>query len=100
MIDGETLLSGGGNADPNLDHITDFQVMNTGAGWYVGTGYISCGNYGKGCTSSDCDPERNPPVQPNSRETDYFATREEAEAALVEFQKEDEIFDPSKANAR
>ena len=63
MIKGETILSGA----PVQDNISDFKVMRSAAGWYIGTTCI--------------DPEFGCEF-PNSRETGYFATKEEAEAEL------------------
>jgi putative NADH-flavin reductase len=46
---------------------SDLQVLRSAAGWYVGTTYKS--------------PEANF-FEPGSRDTDYFATKQEAEYAL------------------
>lgn len=60
MIPGETVLSGNKSAT-----IADFEVMQSAAGFYIGT----ADEYG-------C---------PNTRETGYFETYEEADIALTEF---------------
>lgn len=65
MIPGETILSGGTHEPCDFCGHEEFplSVMNTPAGFYVGT---KCGKCGA----------------PESRETDYFRERSEAEAAL------------------
>ncbi len=63
MIPGETILSGGESACPDCKTVFEFEVMKTCA-WFVGT-QCKCGA--------------------NSRETDYFKTKEEAEKVLQEF---------------
>ena len=68
MIPGETLLSG---AAVELG-VSELKVMRSAAGWYVGTTYT--------------DPEDGF-TEPNSRETDYFSSRAEAEKALESFAK-------------
>lgn len=65
MLKGETILSGV-SVDENT---SEFMVLRSAAGYYVGTMYKE--EYG---------------WVPNSRETGYFATKEEAEEALKSFQ--------------
>lgn len=94
MFPGETVLSGGGKlSDGQMDtHYSDFQVMKSGAGWYIGTVWTACAT--ETC-SSDCAREYNYlPVEqrvrcqePGTRETDYFETEAEAIAALVAFKE-------------
>jgi hypothetical protein len=50
----------------NKDQYTDLQVLKSPAGWYVGTMHI--------------DPEYG--AEPGSRDSGYFATKEEAEYFL------------------
>lgn len=66
MLLGETILSGA-----PTDGVSEFKVMQSGAGYYVGTTFF--------------DPDINCQV-PNSRETGYFRTYEEAEKALHTFE--------------
>lgn len=51
---------------PNKDRYTDLQVLRSPAGYYVGTLHI--------------DPEYG--AEPGSRDSGYFATKEEAAAFL------------------
>lgn len=61
MLPGETVLSGCTTASKE-----DFEVLRSAAGWYIGT--LDQG-------------------MPNTRETGYFATMEEAAIALEDFKK-------------
>ena len=54
-------------SDEKKARYSDLKVMQSAAGWYVGTSYLS---------------EYGPPDEPGSRDTEYFATREEAQACL------------------
>lgn len=76
MIQGETVTSAGGIADP---HISPLQVMKSAAGHYVGTVHIACGE------CDECKRDELPKgfQQPNSRETGYMS-RELAEKALAQ----------------
>lgn len=51
---------------PNKDRYTELRVLKSAAGWYIGTLYI--------------DPEYG--AEPGSRDSGYFATKEEAGAFL------------------
>lgn len=51
------------------ENYSDLKVMNTGAGYYIGTSYT--------------DPEGGGFTEPGSRDTGYFKTREEAEEHLA-----------------
>lgn len=62
MLPGETILSGA----PVLPGVSEFQVLRSNAGWYVGT---------------MCEEG------PYSRESGYFKTREEAQSALDVYKK-------------
>lgn len=77
---GETVLSRKALGMEIDKHVSDFRVMSTGAGYFVGTVFKYCG-----CDS--CKEEGMPEgvETPNSRETDYFKTHELAEAALEVF---------------
>jgi hypothetical protein len=50
---------------PSSEGYSDLQVLRSAAGWYVGTIYNNCGH-----------------PDPGSRDTGYFATKEEADYAL------------------
>lgn len=85
MIPGETILSGGETSN----HVV-WQVMHTGAGYYVGTVFTHCGV--KSCTI--CGKEDMPKgfQEPNSRETGYFKTEKEAQRAFDEYCSSGEMF--------
>jgi len=78
---GETVLSRKAFGMEIDEHVSDFRVMSTGAGYYIGTVFTYCGE----CDA--CKKEGMPKgvSTPNSRETDYFKTSELAEAALEVF---------------
>lgn len=94
MFPGETVLSRkalGEDVDKN-PHIGPFKVMTSqGSGLsYIGTMFLSCGV--AGC--EECDEynhhghdqrSKGDEVDYNSRETDYFDTKEEAQAALDKY---------------
>ncbi len=67
MMPGETIRSG---ADSVCDCGTEFkfEVLQSGAGYYVGTT----------CHNSECEHCG----EPNSRESGYYRTRQEAEKAM------------------
>lgn len=56
----------------------DLKVMQSPAGWYVGTEYR-------------CTDDLGDYFEPGSRDTDYFATREEAEALLAQLEAGDPV---------
>jgi len=63
VLEGETILNG---TNPTCcDKVLEFQVLNTPAGYYVGTFCDTCGPY--------------------SRETGYFPTMEDAQKVLDVF---------------
>lgn len=66
------------------DGYTDLQVLRSNAGWYIGTLY---NNYREDGTLQF--------QEPGSRDSDYFATEEEAAAYLkdIETMSEDEASD-------
>lgn len=66
MFPGETLLTGAKPSCEDCGHTFRMQVLVSGAGYYIG---------------SKCDCE------PNSRESSYYASREEALADLPAFTK-------------
>ncbi len=90
MIPGETILSQkllGMETDP---HVSEFKVMHSGGGWYIGTVFLACGE--KDCKS--CEEysfgetlTAGKELSPNSRETDYFGKKQEAEKALETYKK-------------
>jgi hypothetical protein len=69
MFPGETILTGAKSHEDD-PHISEFKVMHTPGGWYVGTTYDGDG-YEEAC----------------SRETDYFDKEEQAAHALEVYQK-------------
>ena len=71
MMPGETIMSGD-------KHVSPFKVMNTPAGYYIGTTFTHCKDACIGCQGGGWE-------EPGSRETIYFKTRKEAEAYLVGF---------------
>ena len=82
MINGETITSGA-----KVDrHVSPFQVMHTGAGYYVGTTWKVCGD--PACADREClkfqELGDKTFEQPNTRETDYMS-KEDAECALAQF---------------
>lgn len=74
MLPGETILSGA----PVDEHTSEFMVMKSFAGWYVGTMYRHKDEHGEW-------------EEPNSRETEYFATEAEAQAALASFKSGNDL---------
>lgn len=88
MFPGETILSQkalGQEVDP---HVSPFQVMRSGGGWYVGTTYVACGEAScKECSGWRELNVKGRELEPNSRETDYFKSEKEAKNALEEFMK-------------
>jgi cytidylate kinase len=61
MLDGETILSGASSVCDECGEVLAFEVLSSGAGYYIGT-TCSCGPY--------------------SRESDYYHSREAAQADL------------------
>jgi hypothetical protein len=55
---------------------SDLKVMRSGAGWYVGTDY-----------TQGPDDEFPGLVEPGSRDTEYMASKDEAEMTLILFEK-------------
>lgn len=82
MYSGETVLSGADSSKED-SHISELKVMHSPAGYYIGTEFRYCGNCSK------CIKEGGTHVweEPNSRETDYFKTQEDAQAALDKLNK-------------
>lgn len=74
MFPGETILSGA----PIYNETSGFKVMRSAAGWYIGTGYA--------------DPDMGGAEVPNSRESVYYATAEDAEGALNMWKKAADSF--------
>ena len=61
MIQGETIASGASSICPDCAIVLTLQVLHSAAGYYIGT-FCNCGPY--------------------SRESGYYKTSEEAQAAL------------------
>lgn len=76
MMPGETILSGGGGS-----HYSEFMVLKSPAGWYIGTIWTACGK----CDECRRDDYEQGWQEPGSRETDYVETEEEATKALEEY---------------
>lgn len=84
MFPGETVLSKMEYGMKISDHVSEFQVMESNGMFYIGTIFTYCGD----TSCLDCRGEMRKGFQePNSRETDYFDTREQAEKALVEYKR-------------
>lgn len=65
MFEGETLLSGAARSCKDCGSTHTMRVLLSGAGYYIGS-------------ACDCGP--------NTRESDYYLTREEAEKDLPSFE--------------
>lgn len=84
MFPGETILTGGKSNNEDA-RISEFQVMRSGAGWYVGT-IFTHGDLCKDPNDYGCmfrDGKCAFTQEPNSRETDYFDSEGEAKNALA-----------------
>lgn len=97
MFPGETVLSQG-EAGLKNPHNGPFKVMQSHGSllWYIGTMFLSCGT--KGCdhcgeynNHGHGDRKAGAELDYGSRETDYFKTREEADAALEIYKKTGEL---------
>jgi hypothetical protein len=84
VLPGETVMDQermGLSKDP---HVSEFQVMESEGNrlFYIGTLY-------KHDECEVCKKEGLPPgfEEPNSRETDYFSTKDEAKAALEKYKE-------------
>lgn len=96
MFPGETILNGkdGQEAAAAVKkrdaHYSEFQVLKSAAGWYIGTIFTACDKEkcGHNC-AEDYDylkpEERRGCREPGSRETGYFEKKMEAEQALETF---------------
>jgi hypothetical protein len=78
VISGETVLSKKATGQEVDVHTSEFKVLSSNAGYYVGTSHVSCGKCDE-CLKTGL-PEGF--EQPGSRETGYFATRKLASQAL------------------
>lgn len=67
MLPGETVLSGAESNEED-ERVSELKVMRSNAGYYIGTTYME--EYGE---------------VPNTRETGYFRTKEEAIKALSDY---------------
>lgn len=91
MFPGETVLSQGEEGKTN-PHNGPFKVMQSQGSmqYYIGTMYLDCGDPDcEECEEYACGQprEKGEELDHNSRETDYFKTRKEAEDALETFNK-------------
>lgn len=91
MFPGETVLSQkaiGMESDP---HTSDFKVIRSGGGWYIGTMFLACGEGScKDCQDyafGDRVLVKGQELDYGSRETDYFDTEAEANEALNEYKE-------------
>lgn len=81
MFPGETILSGAKSHEQD-PHISEFKVLRSAAGYYIGTIWTACGE----CAECKKDEWMTKGwSEPNSRETEYFDTEEEATKALGEY---------------
>lgn len=87
MFPGETILSGA----VNDHHVSEFKVLESRAGHFIGTEYTFCG---------DAECKRCGPLEvrfdegitvPNTRETEYFERRDIAEKALQVYKTTGEL---------
>lgn len=90
MFPGETVLSQKAmGIEPNK-HVTPLKVIKSND-YYIGTMFVSCGDQScKDCGEAEyprANYEAGRELDYNSRETEYFATKEEADKALEEFNK-------------
>lgn len=80
MLPGETIMSGA----PKDSHVSEFQVMESPAGWYIGTIWTAC-------SCANCAEYLGvlplPFQEPYSRETGYFRTEAGATKALEDYKK-------------
>src|SRR5215471_17040787 len=83
MIPGETILSQQKLGYEINPHTSEFKVLHSGGGYYIGTLFIACGEKNcKECAEyifGDRILIKGQELDHNSRETDYFDTKEEAE---------------------
>lgn len=95
MIPGETIQSQKALGIPVDHHMSDFKVLKSANGWFIGTMYLACGE--ANCT--ECSeyrfdgsiPTKGYELDHGSRETDYFETEEKAKLALETYQKTGEL---------
>jgi hypothetical protein len=83
-IKGETILSGAPSHKDDY-HVSEFTVMESTAGYYIGTFYTHCDWTKTACKSCEDAGLRAGSQEPNSRETDYFDKIEEAKQALATY---------------
>lgn len=95
MIPGETIQSQKALGMPIDPHISDFRVLKSANGWYIGTLYLACGKANcKECLEYRFDgsvPDKGTELDHGSRETDYFDTEDKAKSALETYQKTGEL---------
>ena len=92
MFPGETILSQKELGQEVDSHISDFQVMHSGGGWYVGTTYVACGEAScEECSGWGTNNVKGRELEPNSRETGYFKTEKEAKEALAGFKESGDL---------
>ena len=82
MLPGETILSGARSHEQD-SRISQFKVLRSAAGYFIGTQYTHDGT----CCTNDGIHLCTDLVEPNSRETGYWRTKEDAEEALALFHK-------------
>jgi hypothetical protein len=92
VIPGETVLSARALGIPDDEHVSEFQVMQSPGNqlFYIGTVRTRCAD----TACIECERSHLPVgyPEPNSRETDYFHNRNEAEMALATYNRCGELY--------
>lgn len=95
MIPGETIQSQKSMGMPTNPHHGEFKILHTNGGYYIGTMFVACGERDCGVCSEYIHGDRiltkGQELDYNSRETDYFKTQEEADAALKIYKETGEL---------
>ena len=96
MFPGETVLSSEGGAAKRDSHLSEFQVMSSAAGWYVGTVWTACAeeSCSWGCAKDYSwlpAEERVKTQEPGTRETGYFPNEVAAQNALETYKTTGEL---------
>lgn len=88
MIPGETLQSQKALGMKTNSHYSEYQVLRSGGGYYIGTIWTACGE----CEECKKDGYDKGTMEPGSRETDYM-TLEQAEKTLEHYKKTGELLE-------
>lgn len=95
MFPGETIRSQQELGLPVNPHNSEFKVLHSGGGYYIGTLFLACGE--KDC--KDCADyvfggrvlTKGQELDHGSRETDYFKNKDLADAALEKYKNTGEL---------